>query len=147
MRPRISVDVRLYRAAQYLYPPAFRREFSEEIVRLFDETYADARIAGGRAGLWAFRARMSADLAGTIACQWLRTGWPIVAAASLLYPVMTLSALVMLWQRAPFVLPRVTSEADVVALTVLTAIVLLVIAATIILTLWFTRPLLYRRRL
>ena len=87
---------------------------------------------------------MSADLARTIVRQWLRTGWPFIVAASILYPLASASALASLWRRTPFVLPRGTADADVMVLALLAAIVLVVIAATIILTLWFTRPLLHR---
>lgn len=147
MRPPASLDARLYRAAQYLYPPAFRREFSEEIVRVFDESRLDTETTGDGRALWLFRARMSADLADAIVRQWLRSGWPAFAAAALLYSLTMVSALASLWRRAPFALPRAITDADAIALTLLAAIVLVIIATTIILTLWFTRPLLYRRRI
>jgi len=147
MRPPASLDARLYRAAQYLYPPAFRREFSEEIVRVFDESRLDTIMAGDGRALWRFRARMAVDLADAIVRQWLRSGWPVFVGASLLYSLTMVSALASVWRRAPLVLPRAITDADVIALTLLAAIVLVIIATTIILTLWFTRPLLYRRRI
>jgi hypothetical protein len=147
MRPPASLDARLYRAAQYLYPPAFRRAFSEEIVRVFDESRLDTETTGDGRALWLFRARMGADLADAIVRQWLRSGWPAFAGASLLYSLTMVSALASVWRRAPLVLPKAIADADVIALTLLAAIVLVVIATTIILTLWFTRPLLYRRRI
>ena len=146
MRPPASLDAKLYRAAQYLYPQAFRQKFSEEIVRVFDESRLEAETTRDRRALWLFRVRMVADLADTIVRQWLRSGWPVFVGASLLYSLTMVSALASMWRRAPFVLPRAITDADVVALTLLAAIVLVIIAATIILTLWFTRPLLYRRR-
>jgi hypothetical protein len=148
MRPTASLDTRFYQAALYLYPPAFRREFSQEIVRVFNEARHETQVASPGGGLWAFRARMSADLASTIVLQWLRTGWPFIVVMSMLYPLMAVSALASLWRRTPFVfvLPRGTADADVIALELLAAIVLVVIATTIIVTLWFTRPLLNRRR-
>lgn len=147
MRPTASLDTRCYQAALYLYPPAFRREFSREIILVFNEARHDTQLASHGAGLWAFWVRMSADLASTIMLQWLRTGWPFIVMMATLYPLVVASAVASLWQRAPFVMPRATADADVIALTLLAAIVLVVIATTIILTLWFTRPLLYRRRL
>jgi hypothetical protein len=146
MRPIVSLDTRWYQAALYLYPPAFRREFSREIVRVFDEVRYETQVANPGGGLWAFRARMGADLAITIVRQWLRSGWPSIAVMSILYPLTAASALARLWRHAPVVFPRVHSNPDVVVLVLLTAIVLVVIATTIILTLWFTRPLLYRAR-
>jgi hypothetical protein len=141
------LDTRAYQAAQYLYPPAFRREYSQEIVRVFNE--ARHEQVASRGALWAFRARMSADLASTIVWQWIGTGWPLVmviSMMSMLYPLVAASALVSLERSGPAVLSIENPDADVIALTLLAAIVLVVIATTIILTLWFTRPLLYRRR-
>ena len=135
-----SLATRCYQAALYLYPPAFRREFSREMVLVFDEVRRDARDSSPGGDRWSFWARMIADLARTIALQWMRTGWPVIGALSVLYP------LARFWRRTSFVLPSGNADADVSALVLLVAIVLVVIAATIVLTLWFTRPLLYRRR-
>ena len=146
MRTTASLDSRFYQAALYLYPPAFRREFSREIVLVFNEARHETQIASPRGGLWAFRVRMSADLAKTIVLQWVRTGWPFIGVISMLYPLIAASALASLGRRTPFVFPGGTPDADVIVLVLLAAIVLVVIATTIIVTLWFTRPLLYRRR-
>lgn len=146
MRPIVSLDTRWYQAALYLYPPAFRREFSREIVRVFDEVRHETQAANPEGGLWAFRARMSADLAITIVRQWLRSGWPGIAVMSILYPLTAAAALARLWRHAPVLFPRLNANPDEVVLMLLSAIVLVVIATTIILTLWFTRPLLYRHR-
>jgi hypothetical protein len=136
----------LYQAALYLAPPAFRREFSGEILRVFDEARLEACAAGANAGLWVFRARMVVDLVRAMGGQWLRTGWPWIAAASIMSPLVMASAVASVWQRIPLVLPRDGNVDDQTLLAMLAAVVLLIVAATIILTLWFTRPLLYRRR-
>jgi hypothetical protein len=146
MRPTASLDTRFYQAAVYLYPPAFRREFSREMVRVFGEVRHETQVAHPESGLWTFWALMSADLARTVVLQWLRTGWPFIVVVSTLYPLTAASALASLWRRNSFVLPSGSADADLIALVLLVAIVLVVIAATIVLTLWFTRPLLYRRR-
>jgi hypothetical protein len=145
MRPTASLDTRCYQAALYLYPPAFRREFSREIVRVFNEARHESEVASPGGGLWAFRAWMIADLARTIVLQWIRTGWPFIVVISTLYPLVVASAVSILWRPTPYV-SHGTSEADVIVLALLSAVVLVVIATTIILTLWFTRPLFYRRR-
>jgi hypothetical protein len=146
MRLPVSLDARCYRAALFLCPPAFRREFSEEILRVFDEARQEALAPARGSGLWSFRARMSADLVVTIARQWRRTGWPIMVPLAMLYPLAASSALATLWRRIPFHGLRGTADADILMLELLAAVVLLIIAGTIILTLWFTRPLVYRRR-
>jgi hypothetical protein len=146
MRPSASLDTRLYRAALRLCPPAFQRDFSEEIVRVFDEAREERLLTRPEGGLWGFRVQMIVDLARTIVGQWLRTEWPYVAVLSILLPLTAASAVLRLWSRLPFVVPRGTADADVLMLELLAAVVFLVVAATIVFTLWFTRPLLYRRR-
>jgi len=146
MRSPASLDARCYHAALFLCPPAFRREFAQEILLVFDEARQEARIAAPQYGLWPFRARMAADLAGTIVRQWFRTGWPIMAPLAILYPLAASSALATLWRRIPLHMLRGTADSDVLMLELVAAVVLLIVAATIILTLWFTRPLLYRHR-
>jgi hypothetical protein len=130
-----------------LCPPAFRREFAQEILLVYDEARQEARLAAPQYGLWSFRARMAADLAGTIVRQWLRTGWPIIAMLAILYPLTAASAIVSIGKRLFRVLPHASAAVDdILMLELLAAVVLLIVAATIILTLWFTRPLLYRHR-
>jgi hypothetical protein len=146
MRSPASLDARCYHAALFLCPPAFRREFAQEILLVFDEARQEARLAAPQYGLWSFRARMAVDLAATIVRQWFRTGLPILAPLAILYPLAASSALATLWRRMPFHVPRGTADSDVLMLELLAAVVLLIVAATIILTLWFTRPLLYRHR-
>jgi hypothetical protein len=136
----------MYRAALYLCPPEFRREFSDEIVRVFEDARREIAGADARESLWAFRARIAADLAATIVRQWLRTGWPYIALAAIASPVIVIALVTGLFTLAAARVPRVEADNDVMVLALLSATVVLLIAGTIILTLWFTRPLLYRRR-
>jgi len=145
MGPASSLDTRLYRAALSLYPPAFRREFSPDMVRDFDEARHEAQVTDQGCGLWTFRAQMITDLASTVVWQWLRTGLPFIVVLAVTGPLIAASALASLWRPVSIVLPRETADADMIVLELLVAVVLFVIAATIIFTLWFTRPI--RRRI
>jgi hypothetical protein len=136
----------LYRAALYLCPPEFRREFSDEIVRVFDEARRELASAPAGESLWTFRARMTIDLVATIVWQWMRTGWPYIAVASIASPAIVIAFVTRAFKLAAARVPRVDGDNDVLALALLSSTVVLLIAGTIILTLWFTRPLLYRRR-
>ena len=136
----------MYRAALYLCPPDFRREFSEEIARVFEEARGEIAAAAGGESLWTFRARMAADLAATLIRQWSRTGWPYITVAAIGSPVMVIAFVTGVFKLASARVPRVDEGNDVMMLALLSATVVLLIAGTIILTLWFTRPLLYRRR-
>jgi hypothetical protein len=146
MQPPASLDSRLYHAALFLYPPAFRREFSSEMILDFNEARDETQQAGDGRGLWAFRADISADLVSTVVLQWMRTGWPVIVLLSMIVPLTAASALATLWKRTHIVLPHGSPDADVITLVLMVVVVLLVIAATIIFNHWFTRPLLNRHR-
>jgi hypothetical protein len=148
MKAPASLDSRIYRAALYLYPPEFRRDFAHEIVRVFDEARHETQT-GDANGLWAFRARMGADLAGAIVRQWLSTGWPYIAVMATLVPLMAASAVASLPRLAAFQPPAGSADEDARAMALLldmVLVVLLVIVATIFMTFWFTRPVSRRRR-
>jgi hypothetical protein len=148
MRSTASFDTRIYQAALYLYPPSFRREFSPEMVRDFDEARHDPDLVGRARGLWKFRVHMMADLARAVMLQWLRTGWPVIAVVSVICPVAAVSALANVWPRELFAVPDgiARHDADLLALQVLATILLLVIAATIMVTQVLMRSLARRRR-
>jgi hypothetical protein len=128
----------LYRAALRLCPPAFRREFSSEMIQDFEEARREAAPAGGTGGLWRFRARMLADVIRTLVTQWLRTGWPWIVALAIAGPLAAASGLARLWQPPVLALPAGTPDAELISLALLISVIVLVIATTIILTLCFT---------
>jgi hypothetical protein len=144
MRVATSFDARLYRAALYLYPPVFRRDFSAEILCDFDQARDEA--AGGR-GLWAFRAELLADLAVSLPRQWLSSGWPAILGGALGGPFIMASGVARLWQwQGPLVvLPAGHADADAIGLILLATVSLVVIASTIVFTLWLA-PSPHRRR-
>lgn len=141
-----SIDASLYHASLYLYPPEFRREFSREILRVFNEARADTLAEEARPSLWKFRARIVADVCVTLVRQWVRTGWPLIALAATLGPAAGVGFIIGLWRLMAFSPSRNAASDDVVVLALLAGTVLIVIAGTIILTLCFTRPVLHRPR-
>jgi hypothetical protein len=148
MRPR-PLDTRIYRVALWLYPPEFRREFSSEMARVFEDARDETAMAAAGEGLWPFRARMGADLAAAIVRQWLRTGWPVIAAISVAVPFIAAAALAALPRLAAFAPGQETADQDALALAMLVQmvlVVLLIIVATLFFTHWFARPFPHRRR-
>ena len=144
-RPRLrGIGARIYYAALFLCPPAFRREFSSEMARDVDEAAEDMRSAGGAAALmWI---GIAADLGATVVVQWLRTGWPVLAACSIAAAIAATGvAANMLWHE-PLPVPASAHDRDLMTLLLLTGTVLLVIVATIVFTFWFARPVSRRRR-
>jgi hypothetical protein len=144
-----TVDARLYRAGLFLLPPAFRREFSNEMIRDFASERLEAARAGRMLDLWRFRARMAADLLGAVVTQWIRTGLPAIACLAASATTLALSGIARVWPPLMFSLPAGTEHADTIELVLLVSVVLLVIVATVIFTIWFTqrsmRPIPRRR--
>ncbi len=140
---------RLYGAVLYLLPPAFRREFGDEMARDFAEARREASLVGRARDLWRFRARMALDLLAAAVVQWLHTGLPAFVLVAAIASAGTISALASFWPNLTWSLPAETPQADTIGLVLLVTVVLLVIVATIIFTLWwtrrFTRPLPRRR--
>jgi hypothetical protein len=146
-RPRLqSIGARVYQAALFLCPPAFRREFASEMARDVDEQAEDARRSGGagaRLGLWT---RLGADLASTVVVQWLRTGAPVLAIGSVAGAIAATRVAASMLPHEPLPVPANAHDRDLMTLMLLTGTVLLIIVATIVFTFWFSRRIPQRRR-
>jgi hypothetical protein len=143
---RTSVCGRVYRAALYLYPSAFRREFSSEMTRDFHEATEETRSAGHRRDLLALWVSMGTDLARTIVVQWLRTGLPVLLLCSTAGAIAAASVAANVLPHAPFAVPEAAHDRDLMMIVLLTCVVLAVIVATILFTFWFSRPMFRRHR-
>jgi hypothetical protein len=134
---------KVYRAALYLYPATFRREFSSEMTRDFHEAMQEAGHGRARLTLWA---GIGADLARTIVVQWLRTGLPVLLVCSTAAALAAASVAANVLPHTPFDVPDTAHDRDVMMLVLLTCVVLMVIVATIVFTFWFSRPIFRRHR-
>jgi hypothetical protein len=140
-----SLDGRLYRAALSLYPAGFRREHGDEMARDFDEARGEAAADGGGA-LWILRLLITVDLVRTFGIQWLRSGFPAIGMASILVTLALAEGLATLALRArfaPFQMPADPLDAEVLGLLLLAVMCVMLIAMTIVISLWVNRP---RRR-
>jgi hypothetical protein len=146
-RPRLrGIGARVYYAALFLCPPSFRREFSTEMARDVDEQAADARRSGGAGARLVLWACLGADLASTVVVQWLRTGAPVLAIASVAGAIAATRVAANMLPHEPLPVPASAHDRDLMTLMLLTGTVLLVIVATIVFTFWFSHPLPRRRR-
>jgi len=68
----VSRNGRVYRRLLRLYPVQFRREYADEMTRLFDEQVRDARRAGGTGAVMNLWIRAVADLVATALLTRLR---------------------------------------------------------------------------
>jgi hypothetical protein len=138
-----SLEGRLYRAALSLLPPAFRREHGAEMARDFDQARQEAASASA---LWLLRACIAIDLVRTLAVQWARTGLPIIAAASLLLTLVLAEALAVVARRASIRMPAGFAHEDELVVLFMAQISVVLIALTILLSLWVGRLTRLRRR-
>ena len=143
-RPR-GIGARVYGAALFLCPPAFRREFSTEMARDVDDAAEDMRSAGGAASLMLWIG-ITIDLASTVVVQWLRSGWPVLAACSIAGAIAATRVAANMLLHEPLPVPASAHDRDLMTLLLLTGTVLLVIVATIVFTFWFCNPVRRRHR-
>ena len=138
-----SFEGRLYRAALTLLPSTFRREHGAEMARDFDQ--ARQEVDSARA-FWLLRACIAIDLVRTLAVQWIRTRLPIIAAASILLSIALAEALAAIARRASIRVPvGIENEGEVIVLF-MAQISVVLIALTILLSLWVGRLTRPRRR-
>jgi hypothetical protein len=145
---RPTLDRRIYEAALYLYPPAFRREFSAEMLQDFDDAQAETWCRRGRRAL--FLVHLALDLARSAVWQWLRSGLPavVVLSAGATLISVSIAGMSRAWPPGTMALPSSHADRELLGLLILATVALLVIAMTIVLTIWATpiRRLQRRRR-
>jgi hypothetical protein len=134
-----SFDGRLYRAALSLCPHHFRREHGDEMARDFDEARREAAAAGERA-LWDLRFLMAVDFARTFGVQWLRTGVPAIGLASILLPLAFAEGLASLARTAMIQIPTDPVHGEILGVVLIAVSCVMVIAMTIVVTVWVSRP-------
>jgi len=136
---------RLYRAAVYLYPPAFREEYGDEMLLDFEDARREAALGSGRVRR-AFWWAIGFDLCRSIAWQWLRTGMPLIGVTAMLCSACIILALICFWRwAAPMTMQVGTADIDVLLSALLSACVLLLIAGALVFSTWFTRTTRRRR--
>ena len=136
---RTPLDARIYRALLRFFPSAFRREFSDDMLRDFEDGLDEARQSGRASARWLFRGRLIGDFFRTLALQWLRTGWAFVAVLAMALLLASEVAVSRVWRQIVILLPSGSVDQDVIALEMLTVVVFLFIVATILLTMWSGR--------
>jgi hypothetical protein len=141
MRRPTFLDASSYRAGLRLCPPAFRREYSDQMLQDFEDACREAVDAGGMGRL---RLQMGLDLIRTLGVQWFRSGWPVIMLLSVLPMLAALTGLAPLVGRANFAIPTDRPDSEAIGLVLIATITVFLVATTIVLTLWATRP---RRRI
>ena len=141
---RTPFAIRLYAAGLWLCPPWFRRHYAEQMLRDFTEARDDAAASGRRRDRWAYRAQMLIDLPRTAVTQWFRTGALVIVVAAMGGTLFLVNAMIGLGQRFVVRFPRDTADAELLGLLLLVTVSIMLIAATIVFTLWAARPALRR---
>jgi hypothetical protein len=140
-----SLDARAYRAALWLCPSGFRREYGDDMARDFDDARSEVISMGTRA-LWRLRLMMAVDLARTAGAQWSRTGLPIIAVISLTAALALAEGLATIARHATFELPADGGNIEMIGVLLLATVSVFLIAMTIVITLWAGRSLRHGRR-
>ncbi len=146
MVARSFVADAVYRSLLRLYPVRFQEEFASDMALDFADASDEAWLNQRWAGLTAVWLRSAFDLAHSLAFQWLRTRMPLFALVGFVVALTTASAALSLAPEQPLMTKVQPQDRDTIALLLLTACLLLVIAATIILNVCFLRPMLQRSR-
>jgi len=140
---RTSLEGWLYRAALTLLPAAFRREHGAEMARDFDEARLEA---DSTSALWLLRAGIAIDLARTLAVQWVRSGLPLIAIASILLSLALAEGLAAIARRASVRMPDGLEHEDTVVVLFMVEISVVLIAMKIFISLWVGRLMRHGRR-
>ena len=139
-----SLEGRLYRAALSLFPAAFRRDHGAEMARDFDDARQEA--ADGSRAIWWLRCCMAIDLARTWTVQWFRTGLPLIAVASIVLSLAIAEGLAAAARATSVRMPDGLEHEDTVVVLFMAEISVVLIAMTILISLWVGRLLRPRRR-
>ena len=138
-----AVESRVYRAALSLCPPGFRRDHGDEMARDFDDARQEA--ADSTAAIWTVRACMAIDLVRTFAVQWVRTGLPVIAVASIVFSLAIAAGIVTMAQRVSARMPSGFEQEETIVV-LLAQISVVLIATTILISLWVGRLVRPRRK-
>ena len=144
MVARSSVADVIYRAILRLYPARFQEDFASDMALDFADASDEAWIERRWTGLIGVWTGCAVDVVRSLTLQWMRTHVPLISIVSIGITVSTAAIAQTITPKGPFFANVKPNDRDLVILILLTACVLLVIASTIIFTLWFLRPLLYR---
>ena len=139
----------MYRACLFLYPPAFRDEFGPEMAADFESATTEAWRAERSAGVIACWARVALDLARSIATQWLRTGFPALAAISTIWALTIASLIANQFVPNPPIAASVSplnADEEVTLMLVFMGVLIVVIAAVIFVTGYFWTIVWRRKR-
>jgi hypothetical protein len=139
-----SLDGRLYRAALSLLPGAFRRDHGAEMARDFDDARQEA--ADSLRAIWGLRCCMAIDLVRTWSLQWFRTGLPLIAVASIVLSLAIAEGLAAAARATSVRMPDGLEHEDTVVVLFMAEISVVLIAMTILVSLWVGRLLRPRRR-
>lgn len=144
MQPWIAIGLALYKALLGLYPPAFRREFSSDMVQDFEEASYETWASEGWQGLLSFAFFTGIDVARGVLMQWLRSGMAIVIGLAFAIAAACATVIGMLDLRVRYIIQPSSPERDGVLVLIVVTTVVVIIAATVIFSLIFLRPALTR---
>jgi hypothetical protein len=144
MVARTCVPDTVYRALLRLYPIRFQEEFASDMALDFADASDDAWLQRRWTGLCALWVRVAADLTRSLVGQWIRTRLPLFALVAFVVAATTVSTLLAIAPSGQMVVNVKPNDREAVELMLIAACLLLIVAATIIMTVCFLRPMIRR---
>ena len=144
MVARTCVPDTVYRALLRLYPIRFQEEFASDMALDFADASDEAWLQRRWAGLCALWVRVAADFTRSLVGQWIRTRIPLFALVAFVVALTTVSTLLAVAPSGPMVVNVRPHDREQVEFILIAACLLLIVAATIIMTVCFLRPMIRR---
>jgi uncharacterized membrane protein YidH (DUF202 family) len=114
------------------------------MARDFDEARQEA--ADDHRAVWLLRGCMAIDLLRTLAVQWFRTGIPLIAVASVVVTLAVAAGIANIARRINVPMPSGFDHEETVVVLFIAQISVVLIATTILLSLWVGRQMRRRRK-
>jgi hypothetical protein len=144
MQPPTGIGLMVYRALLALYPRTFRRAFGFDMTQDFEEASEEAWQNERWRGLVCFWLFTGADVIRTAPLQWIRNGTLAFSVFAVLSAASCAALVEVVTPRVAYQVQPGSAEREGVLVLILVTTVVVLIAATVIFSLLFLRPVLNR---
>ena len=144
MQSLTRLGVAIYEALLGLYPRAFRKEFGFDMIQDFEEASEEAwqnERWWGLVCLWVFT---GADVIRTAPLQWIRSGTLVFSVLAVISAASCAAVVEVVTPRVAYQIQPGSAEREGVLVLILVTTVVVLVAATVIFSLVFLRPVLNR---
>jgi hypothetical protein len=144
MRPPTRIGLMVYGALLAFYPRTFRREFAFDMIQDFEEASEEAWENTRWRGLVCLWLLTGADVIRSAPLQWVRSGTLVFSALAVISAASCAAVVEVVTPRVAFQVQPGSAEREGVLVLILVTTVVVLIAATVIFSLLFLRPVVNR---